>query len=162
MTVRPATEQDLPAILDIYNDVILNTTAVYSYEPHTLHMRKEWFDARMAQGFPIIVTEEENEITGFGSFGSFRVWPAYLHTVENSVYVKTTARGKGIGRILLQHLIDEAKKLHLHTMIAGIDASNEASIALHKKFGFEQAAYFKQVGFKFNRWLDLVFMQLML
>ena len=162
MNIRQATEADLSPILNIYNDIILNTTAVYSYEPHTLQMRKEWFDGRRQQGFPVFVAEENDELIGFSSFGSFRVWPAYLHTVENSVYVKKGLHSKGTGSALLQPLINEARKLNMHTMIAGIDATNEASIALHTKFGFERAAYFKEVGFKFNRWLDLIFMQLIL
>jgi L-amino acid N-acyltransferase len=160
--LRTATEADLPQLLDIYNDVILNTTAVYSYDPHNLQMRQEWFAQKQQAGHPVFVAEEENTIVGFSSYGPFRAWQAYQFTVENSVYVKKDCRGKGIAKLLMQPLIDSAKNAGLHTIVAGIDATNEASIRLHQQFGFKQVAYFKEVGYKFNRWLDLVFMQLML
>lgn len=160
---RNATETDVPQILDIYNEIIRNTTAVYDYEPHTLEMRMQWFKTRNDQGFPILIAERINEIIGFGSFGPFRrEWTAYRYSVENSVYVKHNYRGMGVGKLLLEPLINEARKLNMHTMLAGIDATNEASISLHKKFGFVEAAHFKEVGYKFNRWLDLAFFQLML
>lgn len=157
---REATIEDLPSILEIYNDAILNTTAVYDYKPHTLEMRKQWFDAKQQQGFPVFVAEEDGEIVGFSSIGPFRAWEAYKYSVENSIYVKEGCRGKGIGKLLLKPLIEAAGQLNLHTIIAGIDATNEVSIKLHAQFGFEEVAYFKQVGYKFDRWLDLKFMQL--
>ena len=157
ITIRHAEEKDLPQMLEIYNDVILNTTAVYDYEPHTLEMRKQWFEMKQRQGFPVFVAEEENKIVGFSSFGPFRAWAAYKYSVENSVYVKADCRGKGIGKLLLQPLIDAAKQMQLHTIIAGIVADNEASLALHKQFGFIEVAHFKEVGYKFDKWLDLKF-----
>ena len=160
MQVRKATEKDLPQILDIYNDAILNTTAVYDYEPHTLEMRRQWFEVKRQQGFPVFVAEENNEILGFSSIGPFRAWAAYKYWVENSIYVKDGQRGKGIGKLLMQPLIDAAKEMKLHTIIAGIDADNKLSIEFHKQFGFEEVGYFKQVGWKFDRRLDLIFMQL--
>ena len=160
ITIRHAEEKDLPQMLEIYNDVILNTTAVYDYEPHTLEMRKQWFETKQQQGFPVFVAEEENKIVGFSSFGPFRAWAAYKYSVENSVYVKASERGKGIGKLLMPPLIDAAKKLKMHTIIASIDATNEASLKLHKSFGFEEVAHFKEVGYKFGRWLDLKFLQL--
>ena len=162
MIVRNATENDLPQILEIYNDVIVNTTAVYDYEPHTLEMRKEWFKTKQQQGFPVFVAEENNIILGLSSIGPFRAWAAYKYSVENSVYVASDCRGKGIGKLLLQPLIETAKQLRLHTIIAGIDASNEASLKLHRYFGFNEVAHFKEVGYKFNRWLDLKFLQLII
>ncbi len=162
ITIRQADEIDLPQILEIYNDVILNTTAVYDYEPHTLEMRKQWFETKQQQGFPVLVAEEENEVVGFSSFGPFRAWAAYKYSVENSVYVKADKRGKGIGKLLLPLLIDAAKELNMHTIIASIDATNEASLKLHKSFGFVEVAHFKEVGYKFGRWLDLKFLQLIL
>jgi phosphinothricin acetyltransferase len=160
--VRPAILSDLPQMLDIYNDIILNTTAVYHYEPHTLEMRLEWFESRREQGFPIFVAEENDVILGFSSFGSFRPWPAYKYTVENSVYVAMEHRGKGISKLLMPPLIDAAKQMNMHTMIAVIDAGNDVSIKLHKQFGFMDAGVFKEVGYKFDRWLDLRMMQLIL
>ncbi|MBK5272865.1 MAG: N-acetyltransferase [Bacteroidia bacterium] len=158
--IREAIEDDLPQLLAIYNDIILHTTAVYDYEPHTLEMRKTWFRTKQEQGFPVFVAEEENQILGFSSIGPFRAWAAYKYSVENSVYVTADARGKGIGKLLIPPLIEAAKKLQLHTIIAGIDATNEASLKLHKGFGFEEVAHFKEVGWKFDRWLDLKFLQL--
>ena len=162
IAVRKATETDLPQILDIYNDAILNTTAVYDYEPHTLEMRKQWFETKQQQGFPVFVAEENNEVLGFSSFGLFRAWAGYKYSVEHSIYVKDGQRGKGIGKLLMQPLIDAAKEMKLHTIIAGIDADNKLSIDFHKQFGFEEAGHLKQIGWKFDRWLDLVFMQLIL
>jgi len=160
--IRNAEEKDLPAILAIYNDVIVNTTAVYDYEPHTPAMRLAWFNAKKEQGFPVFVAEENGKVLGLSSIGPFRAWAAYQFSVENSIYVAADARGKGIGKMLMPPIIDAARQLGMHTMLAGIDASNEASIQLHKDFGFEEVAHFKQVGWKFGRWLDLKFLQLII
>ena len=160
--VRNAMPNDLPQLLDIYNDIIVHTTAVYDYEPHTLSMRQQWFETKKQQGFPVFVAEEGDRIVGFSSIGPFRAWAAYKYSVENSVYVAASARGKGIGKLLIPPLIDGAKKMSMHTIIAGIDATNEASIKLHANFGFKEVAHFKEVGWKFERWLDLKFLQLIL
>ena len=162
INIRSAEDSDLPEILVIYNEVILNTTAVYSYQPHTLEMRKTWFDTRQKDGLPVFVAETEGRVAGFSSYGPFRAWPAYKYTVENSVYVAEEQRGKGIGKLLIAPLIETARAADLHAIIAGIDASNIGSIQLHRSFGFEEVAHFKQVGFKFGRWLDLKFMELLL
>ena len=162
ITIRNANEDDLPKLLDIYNDIIINTTAVYQYEIHTIEMRREWFAAKKQQGFPVFVAEEDDLVVGFSTIGTFRQWQAYKYSVENSVYVASDQRGKGIGKLLIPPLIDAAKQMDMHTIIAGIDATNEVSIRLHKNFGFEEVAHFKQVGYKFGRWLDLKFLQLML
>src|SRR6185436_5390281 len=135
ISIREAIESDLPQLLIIYNDIILNTTAVYDYEPHTMEMRRQWFEAKKVQGFPVFVAAaEDGRILGFGSIGPFRAWAAYKYSVENSIYVAANARGHGIGKLLLTRLIDAATKLNLHTIIAGIDATNEASLRLHKSF----------------------------
>ncbi len=162
VTVRPATENDLPQILEIYNEIIANTTAVYYYEPHTLEMRRQWFTERKQLGFPVFVAEEEGVILGMSTIGPFRVHAAYKYTVENTIHVAAHARGKGVGQLLMPPIIEAAKQLGLHTIVAGIDAANEVSIRLHKKFGFEEVAHFKEVGYKFDRWLDLKFLQLLL
>src|ERR1700730_10564080 len=162
MNLRAATQADLPQLLSIYNDIILTTTAVYDYRPHTMEMRQLWFKAKQEQGFPVFVAEEEGRILGFSSIGPFRNWAAYKYSVENSVYVAKENRGKGIGKLLLLPLIESAKQLQMHTIIAGIDAIYEASLRLHKSIGFEEVAHFKEVGYKFGRWLDLKFLQLML
>ncbi|MBS1524597.1 MAG: N-acetyltransferase [Bacteroidetes bacterium] len=162
MIVRDATEDDVRQILDIYNHVILNTTSVYSEHPHTYEMRLAWFRDRKSSGFPVLVADDEGVVAGFSSFGHFRVWPCYRFTVENSVYVHAGHRGKGISKMLLQPLIDRAREMKLHAMVAGIDADNTVSYRLHQQFGFVEVAHFKQVGFKFGRWLDLKFMELLL
>jgi L-amino acid N-acyltransferase len=158
--IRLAIERDLTQILAIYNDVILNTTAVYDYEPHTLAMRQSWFNTKKEQGFPVFVAEEDGNVLGLSSIGVFRAWAAYQYSVENSIYVASEARGKGIGKMLMPPIIEAARHMNMHTMIAGIDASNDASIQLHRHFDFEEVAHFKQVGWKFDRWLDLKFLQL--
>ena len=160
--VRKAGEEDLPVLLDIYNDIILHTTAVYDYQPHTLDMRRQWWQTKQEQGFPVFVAEENENILGFSSIGPFRAWAAYQYSVENSVYVRSDCRGKGIGKLLLAPLIDAAKELGMHTIIAGVDAGNESSLRLHQHFGFTEVAHFREVGWKFDRWLDLKFLQLML
>ena len=160
ITIRNAVAEDLPQLLGIYNDIIANTTAVWHDEPHTLAMRQEWFDMKIEQGFPIFVAVENNIIAGFSTIGSFRPWAGYKFTVENSVYVAADSRGKGVAKLLMPPLIEAAEKLGIHAIVAGIEASNEASIALHEKFGFTEVAHFKEVGFKFNKWMDLKFLEL--
>lgn len=160
--VRKASMDDLPTMLVIYNDVIINTTAVYDYTPHTLEMRKQWYIAKEDGGFPVLVAVEDTNVIGFGSLGPFRNWAAYKYSVEDSIYVAAGQRGKGIGKLLLPPLIRAAEEMNMHTIIAGIDDTNIPSLRLHEKFGFKEVAHFKQVGYKFGRWLDLKFLQLML
>ena len=162
VTLRDAVEADLPQLLEIYNDVILTTTAVYSEKPHTLEMRQAWSNERKESGFPVIVAEQEGTIAGFATYGHFRVWPCYRFTVEHSVYVQKDKRGQGISKVLLNEIIDHARKAGKHALIAGIDSENDISLKLHQEYGFTQVGRFKQVGFKFNRWLDLIFMELLL
>lgn len=160
--IRPATEADVPGILDIYNDAILHTTAIYNYVPHTLAMRLDWFNEKQEQGFPVLVAEVGGKVAGYSCLGHFRAFAAYKYTAESSVYVHTDHRGKGIARALMQPLIDAAKAMDLHAIVAGIDADNKISIKLHEQFGFTAVAHFKQVGYKFDKWLDLIFLQLLL
>lgn len=160
--IRDAREPDLAAMLAIYNDAVLTTTAVYDYKPRSREQQAAWFKAKHDQGLPVLVAEHGGAVAGFASYGPFRPWPAYLHSVENSLYVAPEQRGRGIGSALLPALIRRATERGLHTMIAGIDATNEASLRLHAKFGFERVAQFREVGWKFERWLDLAFLQLMI
>lgn len=162
MQIRPANINDLQQILDIYNYAITHTTAVYDYKPHTLEMRSQWFTEKQKDGYPVLVAEENGDIKGFCALGSFRAWAAYKFTVENAVYVKESEQGKGIGKLMMQALIEDAKRHGFHTIVAGINADNLPSIRLHEQFGFREVAYFKEVGRKFDRWLDLKFMQLVL
>jgi len=160
--IRDAVREDIPKILEIYNDIILRTTAVYDYQPHTLLLREAWFDTKQKDGWPVFIAEEYGLMLGFSSIGPFRAWAAYQYSVENSIYVAAGMRGKGIGRLLLEPLVKAAKAKKMHTIIAGIDAGNQASLKLHQSFGFVEVAHFKEVGYKFGRWLDLTFLQLML
>ncbi|MBV8214251.1 MAG: N-acetyltransferase [Verrucomicrobia bacterium] len=160
--IRLAESDDLDAILAIYNDAIVNTTAVYDYEPRTTDAQRKWFETKQAQHLPVFVAHDDATIIGFGSFGPFRPWPAYQYTVENSLYVDSAHRRKGAGRALLDTLLLAAQTAGYHAMVAGIDATNEASLSLHRNAGFQPVAHFREVGWKFERWLDLVFMQRML
>ena len=162
MTIRDASDDDLPAMLEIYNDLIATTTAIYRDEPATIEERRSFFNARREAGYPVIVAEDESGIIGFASFGDFRAWPGYRFTVEHSVYARQDRRGAGVGGMLMRELIDRARAMGKHVMIGGVDADNAASLRFHERLGFEKVAHFKQVGFKFGRWLDLTFLQLML
>jgi L-amino acid N-acyltransferase YncA len=164
MEIRDALAGDLPAILAIYNQVIATSTAVYRDDPVDLANRRTWFDERRARGQPVLVASDATSglpggILGFASFGPFRDWPGYRHTVEHMVHVHAETRGRGVGRALIEALLARAQAMGLHVMIAGIDADNAGSIALHEKLGFEQSGHMREVGVKFGRWLDLVFMQ---
>ncbi|MBS1934480.1 MAG: N-acetyltransferase [Bacteroidetes bacterium] len=162
ISIRLAKEADLPAILSIYNDVILNTTAVFEYKPHSLEMRKAWFDSKTKDGIPVFIAEENGRILGLSTLGPFRAWAAYKYSVENSVYVAANERGRGVAKLLMPPMINAAKEKQMHVIIASIEATNEASLHLHKSFGFEEVAHFKQVGYKFGKWLDLKFLELIL
>jgi len=162
ISIRLAKEPDLEEILSIYNDVILTMTTVFEYKPHTLEMRRKWFESKQKDGYPVFVAEENGHVIGFSSYGQFRAWPAYKYSVENSIYISSEHRSKGIGKLLMPPLIESAMKNDFHVIVASIEASNNASIALHKSFGFEEVAHFKEVGYKFGRWLDLKFLQLTL
>jgi L-amino acid N-acyltransferase YncA len=158
--IRLATKEDLPAILEIYNDAILNTTAVYTYEAQTLENRVQWFDTKTANGEPIFVYELDNKAVGFATYGPFRDWPAYQYTIEHSIYVDKDYRGNGIAQKLLTELLADVKAKGYKTIVAGIDATNDKSIHLHKKFNFTYSGTITNVGYKFDQWLDLAFYQL--
>jgi L-amino acid N-acyltransferase YncA len=159
ITLGDATQQDLPQILAIYNEVIRNSTAVYSETELSAERGDAWFAAKVGHGFPFVVARNSTGVVGFGTFGDFRAWPCYLYSVEHSIHVRSDRRGHGVGRALLVDLIERAKAQQKHVMIAGIDADNSASLRLHTSLGFAVAGHFREVGFKFGRWLDLVFMQ---
>ena len=150
-------------ILAIFNEAILNSTALYDYKPRTLEMMSSWFETKRKGNYPVIgAVNEAGELMGFGSYGTFRAWPAYKYSVEHSLYVDVRWRRQGIAKALLQELIASARVQNYHALIGGIDSHNSASIQLHKSFGFEHAGTLRQVGFKFGRWLDLDFYQLLL
>src|SRR5436190_4399751 len=150
------------AILDILNEAIVSSTALYDYKPRAPESMAAWFKAKDAGRYPVIGAVEENTLAGFASYGAFRAWPAYKYTVEHSVYVHRDHRGKGIGIALMRKLIDAAREQQYHVIVGGIDAANRTSIALHEKLGFTHAGTVRHAGYKFGRWLDLAFYQLLL
>lgn len=159
MNIRDAREEDLAGILAIYNDVVATSTAIYSDRPSTLEDRRTWWQTRTSLGYPVLVAVDETGVIGFASFGDFRSWPGYRFTVEHSVHVRADRRAHGVGRALMEELLPRASALGKHVMIAGVDADNAGSLRFHERLGFTQVAHFKEVGFKFDRWLDLVFLQ---
>jgi len=151
------------AILAIFNDAILTSTALYDYQPRTAASMQAWFQAKAAGGFPVIGLESPGgELMGFASYGVFRAYPANKYTVEHSVYVDGRFRGRGLGEALLRAVVDRAHQNQVHVLVGGIDAANAGSIHLHEKLGFTHAGTIRQAGFKFGRWLDLAFYQLTL
>ena len=160
MIIRDATAEDVPGILAIYNQVIATSTAVYIDDPVTLADRQAWFAARQDDGYPVLVATEGAEVLGYASNGIFRgPWPGFRYSVEHSVHIRDDQRGKGLGGLLMPPLIERAKAQGKHIIIGAIDADNAGSIRFHKRFGFEISGHMKEVGFKFGRWLDLVWMQ---
>jgi L-amino acid N-acyltransferase YncA len=160
MKIRACTEADVPAITEIYNHAVQNTTAIWNETTVSLENRVAWFQARRIQGYPILVAvDDQDRVLGYASFGDWRPFEGYRFTVEHSVYVAEPAQGQGAGRALLAALLDEAKALGKKVMVAGIEANNTRSIALHEKLGFESTGLMKGVGFKFDRFLDLLWMQ---
>lgn len=158
--IREMKETDLGEVLEIYNDAILHTTAVYDYRAHSLEDRKVWFNQKAEGGYPLFVFEEDGKVLGFATYGPFRAWPAYKYSIEHSVYVHKEARKKGIGTKLLKVLIERAEEESYATLIAGIDSTNQGSIFIHEKLGFTYSGTIKKAGYKFEKWLDLAFYQL--
>ncbi|HEO8419392.1 GNAT family N-acetyltransferase [Niallia sp. FSL W8-0635] len=158
--IREMKETDLGEVLEIYNDAILHTTAVYDYRAHSLEDRKVWFNQKTEGGYPLFVFEEDGKVLGFATYGPFRAWPAYKYSIEHSVYVHKEARKKGIGTKLLKVLIERAEEESYATLIAGIDSTNQGSIFIHEKLGFTYSGTIKKAGYKFEKWLDLAFYQL--
>ena len=156
--IRLARSDDLESINDIYNYYVIHSTCTYQTEAETMDGRRTWF-ASYGPQHPITVYESENKILGWGSLTPFRSRAAYANTVENSVYLRHDVCGKGIGSLLLKDLIERGRAAGHHVIVAGIDAEQTHSVKLHLKFGFEHVAHFKEIGFKFNRWLDVIFMQ---
>lgn len=158
--IREATEPDLMDILAIYNDAILQTTAVYDYRVHTLDDRKQWYEKKKQEGYPLLVFEKNGQVVAFATFGPFRPWPAYKYTIEHSVYVRKDCRNEGIATKLMREIIKIADARECATLVAGIDAANEVSIRMHEKMGFKLSGVIRKAGYKFNQWLDLAFYQL--
>ncbi len=160
ISIRPAQESDLIAILSILNEEIKFGTSVYDYDEKSLTDIGVWYQEKINLGFPLLVAELDQIILGYATFGYFRPREGYKHTVEHSVYIAKKAQGNGVGQLLMDKLIPIAVKQNFHRMLAVVDASNEGSCAFHKKLGFKEVGRLNEVGYKFNKWLDVVFMQL--
>lgn len=160
--IRNYQECDAPAILEIINDSILNTSHNYDYEPKTLQEITKLFGEKILYGFPILIGEVNGEVGGYATFGKFRAKPGYNKTIEHSIYLNKNAQGKGLGSEMLQQLIQIATYNGFHVMIAGMDSENSGSYRFHERFGFREVARMPEVGFKFGKWQTLVFMQLIL
>ncbi len=162
MNIRFAGKDDCAAIAEIYNHAVVNTAAIWNDQTVDVDNRIAWFEARALLGYPVLVSEENGVVTGYASFGDWRAFDGFRHTVEHSVYVHPEHQGKGLGLALMERLINEAKRVGKHVMVAGIESQNHGSIHLHSKLGFVTTGQMPQVGTKFGRWLDLTFMQLQL
>lgn len=160
--IRDAETADLEAITAIYNDAVLHTTAIWNENAVDLADRTAWFTDRTAQGYPVLVAVDGSGVLGYATFGDWRPHTGYRHTVEHSVYVRDGERGRGIGKALMLELIHRARRLGKHVMVAAVESSNTGSIIMHKRLGFLQVGRMPQVGAKFDRWLDLTFLQLVL
>ena len=162
MFIRVATEGDIAAIATIYNEVILNSDAIYRESEVPISERAEWFQAKVENGYPVIVAEIDQIVVGYGVYGNFRFGEGYDHTVEHSVHVRSDSRSKGIGTAILEELINLATKDGRHAMVAAIDSKNIGSIALHQKYGFVESARMPEIAKKHGNLLTLVLMQKLL
>jgi phosphinothricin acetyltransferase len=159
MQIRDAVQADFEQITTIYNEVLTHTTAIYNDRPATVEERISWWRSRTAQGFPVLVATDRALIAGFATFGDFRAWPGYRFTVEGTVHIHSDSRGQGVGTELLNAILARALALGKHVMIAGVDSENAASLRFLERFGFERVGHLREVGYKFDRFLDLVFLQ---
>jgi len=156
-------EHHAASILAILNEAIVSSTALFDYEPRSPESMVEWFRIKAARQFPVVGAEAgDGTLLGFATYGTFRAWPAYKYSVEHSIYVHKAHRRRGVAHALMKHLIDLAVDQHYHTLVAGIDSGNAPSIALHERLGFAHVGTVRDAGFKFGRWLDLAFYQLLL
>lgn len=162
MQIRAASEQDVDAITAIYNEAVENTAAIWNDVVVDVENRRVWLADRTGSGYPVLVAVDDDVVLGYATFGDWRAFDGYRHTVEHSVYVRTDSHGRGVGKALMIELMECARRLDKHVMIAGVEAGNTGSIRLHEKLGFVEVGHLPQVGAKFGRWLDLVFMQLVL
>jgi L-amino acid N-acyltransferase YncA len=159
MKIRDAVEGDIERVTTIYNEVLGSSTAIFNDQPVSVGERVQWWRGRVEREFPVLVAVENGAVVGFASFGEFRSWPGYRFTVEHTVHVDSEFRGRGVGSALVRELIERARAAGKHVMVGGVDAENMASLRFHERMGFERVAHFREVGFKFDRFLDLVMLQ---
>jgi phosphinothricin acetyltransferase len=159
--IRDAVPQDLPSMLEIYNEAIRNLTATFDLVEQTLEERQIWFN-KYGGKYPLIVAELEGAVVGYSCLSRFREKPAYDYTAELSLYISPDQRGRGVGNELMKAILHRAAELGFHTVIGGITGGNVVSMKLHEKFGFEHVGCFREVGLKFGEWQDVHFYQLLL
>ena len=159
MEIRDAVEADLQRITKIYNEVLATSTAIFSDRPVTVEERVDWWKSRLKQGYPVLVATNDGTVVGFATFGDFRSWPGYRFTVEGTIHIDSLVRRQGVGVALLRVLVERAKTAGKHMMIAGVDSVNLASLRFLEGFGFERVGHLREVGYKFDRFLDLIFLQ---
>ena len=162
MIIRDAVDDDMPAVRDLYNALIATTTVAWTESLQTLRQRRAWFRRQQSNGYPVVVAEDDGDVIGFAAYGSFRgsgKWPGYRHTVEHTIHVRRSHWGSGVGRALLEALIQRAQAAGVHVMVGAVDGDNLASIRFHERLGFSIVATMPEVGRKFDRWLDLVLVQ---
>ncbi len=162
MLIRDARDSDLDVILEIHNRAIRESLAIWTEEEADRAERERWLADHVAAGHPVIVAEVDGRVAGYATYGPWRPKTGYRHTVENSVYIHNDFQRRGIGRALMVELIERARAAGLHVMVAGIEAGNTASIEMHRRLGFEEPVILREVGTKFDTWLDLAFMRLVL
>jgi L-amino acid N-acyltransferase YncA len=160
--LRDASAADLPAISEIYNYYVLHSTCTYQLEPETLADRQAWFNLHSSDKYPVVVAQLDGRVRGWGSLSKFHPRAGYAPTVEASVYIADGFHRRGLGRMLLEDLIARARRAGFHSLIGGASADQPASIALQESLGFTRVAHFKEVGQKFGRRLDVIYLQLML
>jgi phosphinothricin acetyltransferase len=162
-SIKPCDEAQLPEMLEMFNDAIINTTSVYDYIPRTKEFMVDWYNSKLKGGYPLIgLFDIHGNLLGFGTYGSFRSRPAYKYSIEHSIYVRKDMRGRGYGKVLLKEIIEQAIRDDYHVIVGGIDSDNAISISFHEKMGFEFSGKIKHAGYKFGKWLDLSFYQLIL
>ncbi|APV44807.1 phosphinothricin acetyltransferase [Dehalogenimonas formicexedens] len=161
VSIRLAKTDDLQAINEIYNHYVLASTCTYQEKTETIEARKKWFEHHAPETYPVVVAEQAGAVVGWGSLSPYHTRYAYRFTVENSVYIHHEYLRQGIGTAILKDLIDRARKIGYHAIIAAIDGSQASSIDLHRKFGFTEVGHFHEVGFKFGTWLDVVYLEFM-
>lgn len=162
MIVRDATAADLEAIRSIYNALIPTTTVAWSEQLQTAAERAAWFERQSMRGHPVLVAEADGEVVGFAAYSDFRgagVWPGYRYTVEHTIHVREAGWGRGVGRALLDALVERARSAGIHVMVGAVDAENTASLRFHERLGFVEVGRMPEIGTKFGRWLDLVLVQ---
>lgn len=161
-TIRDATADDLPTILELNNLLIPVDSTAWTEQIETIEERRAWFTRKQADRWPVLVAEVDDRVVGFTTYGAFRdnaKWEGYRFTAELTIHVAPDQHGGGVGRTLMEALVEQARADGLHTLVAAVDGANKGSVRFHERLGFVETARMPEIGFKFGRWLDLVLLQ---